>query len=435
MVVKANLVHNHDLPTDVQSSLPVTNHHFIPAEFCQYAEDMRGFRLPSDINDALLRMATQRGIPVTWTPRDIQNRYGMLHNQGFWKADAFLQRLLKDGRSHDYSISDDGVIDTIVWLMDNGDMSVLLNAADVVVFDNTFNTNSLGLKLGVFSTVDRFGCTRLVGCSLMRRENREGFTTVLAHFQSISGITFKVILTDGDLWLADAILATCPNALHFLCTWHLSKNLLRNVRACFGNRLDATSGWSAFLHKWWLICSTSDSSTVATFDDEWEALRQMVSALDPSGQNQGVLKALRYLGQPPSQRDEYDEEAAVLGGGDQPVHDQAAEEEEEDEGEEEGEDYETRYFNIYSLRFKWASRFTASVFTHGAASTQRGEGIFSEVKRRVVGGCSLVDLYDQLDDIVDRKVAANVNALVRNTLHQESFLLRSPLVESLSSQP
>ena len=44
-----------------------------------------------------------------------------------------------------------------------------------------------------------------------------------------------------------------------------------------------------------------------------------------------------------------------------------------------------------------------------------------------------MDLYDQLDDIVDRKVAANVNALVRNTLHQESFLLRSPLVESLKT--
>jgi len=125
---------------------------------------MKGFRLPSDINDALIRMATQRGIPVTWTPRDIQNRYGMLHSQGHWKADAFLQRLLKDGRSHDFSISDDGVIDTIVWLMENGDMSVLLNAQDVVIFDNTFNTNSLGLKLGVFSTVDRFGCTRLDNC-------------------------------------------------------------------------------------------------------------------------------------------------------------------------------------------------------------------------------------------------------------------------------
>jgi transposase-like protein len=70
----------------------------------------------------------------------------------------------------------------------------------------------------------------------MRRENREGFTTVLNHFQAISGITLQVVLTDGDLWLAEAIQVACPSCLHFLCTWHLAKNLLRNVRSCFGNR-------------------------------------------------------------------------------------------------------------------------------------------------------------------------------------------------------
>ena len=63
-----------------------------------------------------------------------------------------------------------------------------------------------------------------------------------------------------------------------------------------------------------------------------------------------------------------------------------------------------RYFNIYALRHKWASRFTSVVFTHGASSTQRGEGVFSEVKRRICGGLSLIELYEQLDDIVERKI-------------------------------
>lgn len=95
------------------------------------------------------------------------------------------------------------------------------------------------------------------------------------------------------------------------------------------------------------------------------------------------------------------------------------------------EHYEQRYFNIYELRNKWAARFTSSVFTHGASSTQRGESIFGVIKTKILGGIALVSLYEQLHALIDRKQAANIEAVTRMALRQQQFLTQSPLIKSL----
>lgn len=279
----------------MNTALPFTRNHNIPDEFERIAEDLQGFRLASDIHEIMCRLAQKRNIEISWTERDIRTRYPANHGTVAWRAEAFLQRLLQDGRSHTHTVCEDGVIDTVVWLMDDGDTGLFYDAANVSIFDNTFNTNSLGLKLGVLSTIDRFGCTRLVGASLMRSETRAAFVTVLRAFQTLAGIDFAVLLTDGDLWLADGIREACPSCTHLLCTWHLSKNLLRNVKAAFGNK---TEDWHAFLHAWWKLCMKSDSSTIDQFDEEWSELRSFLTehVTDPDGY--ACHKALRYLGGP-----------------------------------------------------------------------------------------------------------------------------------------
>ena len=90
-----------------------------------------------------------------------------------------------------------------------------------------------------------------------------------------------------------------------------------------------------------------------------------------------------------------------------------------------------RYFNIYALRRKWAARFTGRSFTAGAASTQRGEGIFAEVKRQIVGGVGLIELYEQIDSMVDKKTASNIMNMTKLCLRQSVTLLQQPLICSL----
>ena len=296
VVVKAVLTHNHSLATSIAEALPFEQHHHIPPEFEQFAEDMQGFRLPFDIHQTLLRLASKRGLPVTWTERDIRNRYPMPAGAGMWQTEGLLQRLLQDGRQHDVRIGSNGTVDALVWLMDDGDDAVLIEAQNVSIFDNTFNTNSLGYKLGIFSTVDRNGYTRLAGCTLMLRETRDNFKWVLATFVRLIGGLLVVLLTDGDLWLAEAIQAV-GNITHLLCTWHLSRNLLRNVRPAFGN-IQGGSGWAQFLRKWWIICLKGDTSSVSTFDAEWEALKAYLIEEVTDPESYSCQKALAYLGGP-----------------------------------------------------------------------------------------------------------------------------------------
>ena len=417
----------------------------VPEELQSFASALQGFRLPSEINSLMIQVATKRGLPVTWTLRDIQNRYPMLGGQGnFWQTECLLEKLSADGLPYDKDVCEEsGTVRNLVWLQHEGDMEVVLSACSCVIFDNTFNTNSLGFKFGVFSTVDRFGCTRLVACSLMWSECRESFKWVLITFSKLLGNQPLVILTDGDLWLADGIATTWHGTAHLLCTWHLSKCLLRNVKPCFGTYrgpLGQATQWTTFLRMWWRICWKGDTSCTDTFDEEWLALKQYFVDQVGDSTSWSVKKALRYLGGPPltGQEVEADCEGGVNGldpvpgegvasaSGDvlQDLQEQEAAElraQAEDQREQQygpplegdavdgvdgvaaagagvaaaaagasvaaaasGETWKHGQ-SLYDLRRKWAARFTSVHFTHGASSTQRGESIFASVKGFVAG--------------------------------------------------
>ena len=459
IVVKANLHHNHELPNTVAESMPYTSGHHIPKEFQQFAEELQGFRLAGDIHKLLVRMATKRGIPISWNERYIRNHYGMATKASHWQVNDFLSRLALDGRAYTYTYNkDDGLVDTVIWLMDGGDGDLLYHASQVAIFDNTFNTNSLGLKLGLLTTVDRFGLTRLVGCSLMLHETREAFAHVLASFQKLGGILFTVLLTDGDLWLGEAIQLVCDSCVHLLCTWHLGRNIFKNVRRVFASRV-GNNDWNTFLRMWWAICLKSDSTSCSHFDSEWGSLHEFILTHTNDPDAEVVQDALKYLGGPrtldpdePELSPDPDEpqlspespqppEPAEPAEPPEPQELQPAQDDQDgaelqgdEPHEEEAESRSPRYFNIYALRRKWAARWTSSVFTHGAASTQRGESMFSCLKAQIVGGLTLDELYDQLHSLVDQKKASAVEKVVRASLHQSQHLMQSPLIVSLQSR-
>ena len=123
--------------------------------------------------------------------------------------------------------------------MNEDDASVALSAKRLVVYDNTFNTNKYGYKLygyklGLFTTVDRFGKTRIKSVTLMLSETRDMFAWVLQQFEKDIGQAAETILTDGDLWMAEAIALVWPHSAHHLCNWHFSKAVFRHIRPAVG---------------------------------------------------------------------------------------------------------------------------------------------------------------------------------------------------------
>ena len=518
IVVNAKLVHNHSLPQTVAASLPYQTKRGIPSELDQVALELQGYKLPHEIHSILIRMAAKRSLPVSWTASDIRTRYPMQGGLGhFWHTEDLLEQLNMDGRQYKKRVDQEtAVLQELVWLQHDGDMEVVLSAANCIVFDNTFNTNTLHYKLGIFTTVDRHGNTRLVSGSLMLSETRESFTWVLDAFRQLLGQKPEVILTDGDPWLGDAVAAL--GSVHLLCTWHLSKNLWKKIHPCLkrynfhcdGENKDA---WREWINLWWRLCWKSDVFSQESFDHEWLRLKQNLVDNAVNISSDTLYKALRYLGGPKlSAYEGYDDEddaeyvededfADVFsnlhvdgdqlhgGGGvdgDNPlgassstisppsrassVYDSSRAVPAQHSGEASsaggpngagasssgvgvdaaGESLSpdgtsppslgaalhvpTRLrYTVYGSRRKWAYRFTNSYFTHGAASSQRAEGVFSEIKHRIIAGASLVSLYQQIGDLVARKLVDNNVRNVRRELNGNTVVY-SPLVQSMEKR-
>lgn len=237
--------------------------------------------------------------------------------------------------------------------------------------------------------------------------------------------TPTVCLTDGDVWMAEAITIAWVSCTHLLCTWHFSQAFLRKVKPVLkpGNSI-----WSEVSRAFWNIASRSDSSTRATFDLEWAQLRALIRrnlANDPET-HPPAQSAMAYLGGPEAAGSVHDVPGDVPDAGaaecDLDVH---------------GDDVTVppvvaARHTVYNTRRQWASRYTDAYFTMGAKSSQRAEGTFGMIKTHIAAGSTLQSLHQELralffsDDV--RCVRDHMRAAQRAACQSVS-----PLAKSLCS--
>ena len=235
-----------------------------------------------------------------------------------YDATGFCETLRAECYFHRTHVDAAGRLERAFWPVKiAGDMSSLLfGARQAVQYDNTFNTNAYDLKLGVFTTVDANGRTRIVACCLLRFETKAAFEWVLASFQMCFELQARVVLSDGDIAFAGALKVVWPAATHLLCVWHLARNVAKHCKGCFAQgrvRRQAGTNWSRFYSRFWNIVHCTDSSSIDYFDREWVALLALLED-DATASGDVVSRALVYLGSP----DEYGAEDcdAACGGDD-----------------------------------------------------------------------------------------------------------------------
>jgi MULE transposase domain len=209
-------------------------------------------------------------------------------------------------------------------------------------------TNTYKLKLGLLTTVDGNGATRVLAASLLLNETAEAFKWTFQCFLESFRVPPNVLFTDGDAAMAVAVEAIFPITHHLLCTWHLSKNVLTNIRPVF---CGDSAAWQVFKSTWWKICLRSDKLAVSLFDDEWSKLVDLLPShrfIEKS--NIKLEKCMSWL---------------------------------------------------ESLRLKrkrWAARWTWNHFTMGVHSTQRAEAVHSAISGFLSASMLLVDLLEKLDN-------------------------------------
>ena len=81
------------------------------------------------------------------------------------------------------------------------------------------------LKIGAFTTVNKHGNTVTIACSLLTNEDQESFQWLFGEFLKDFTLPPKVMFTEGDPGMANAISLVFPSTTHLLYTFHISKNI------------------------------------------------------------------------------------------------------------------------------------------------------------------------------------------------------------------
>ncbi|KAL7586535.1 hypothetical protein Lser_V15G37318 [Lactuca serriola] len=122
----------------------------------------------------------------------------------------------------------------------DGDMLAVMFWADereVISFDAEFREvisfdalQKYKMVFVLFTTVDHHKKSVTVGAGLLSRETTESYEWLINAFLSAhKGKAPKVILTDQDPTIKQAVESVLPNSRHRLCMWHIMRKLQANV--------------------------------------------------------------------------------------------------------------------------------------------------------------------------------------------------------------
>ncbi|CAG8645038.1 25258_t:CDS:2, partial [Gigaspora rosea] len=102
--------------------------------------------------------------------------------------------------------------------------------------DNTAQTNYYNFPLCLFVLIDNHNKTRIAAQALMPNKTIESFRWVMGQLKKATGILPRILMTDEDLSIKYVVAHNLPNTKYLFCLYHLSQNLLKNLRSKLGEQ-------------------------------------------------------------------------------------------------------------------------------------------------------------------------------------------------------
>ncbi|XP_057956638.1 protein FAR1-RELATED SEQUENCE 2-like isoform X2 [Malania oleifera] len=104
------------------------------------------------------------------------------------------------------------------------------NFCDVVFFDNTYIVNEYRIPLFPIVGVNHHFQFMLLGCALIGDETPSTFVWIMQTWlRAMGGQTPRVIITDQDKSLKEAVALVFPDARHCFCLWHVMKKIPKKL--------------------------------------------------------------------------------------------------------------------------------------------------------------------------------------------------------------
>ncbi|GBC09501.1 hypothetical protein RclHR1_08910005 [Rhizophagus clarus] len=143
---------------------------------------------------------------------------------------------------------------------------------DIIFFDTTSRTNRYNMVACFFAAIDNCNRTRLVAVALLEDETEESFVWALEMINKATGnLVPRVVFTDSDPAMSNAISLIYPNSAHCLCLFHIDLNLKKNLRSKL-----TTKVFQEF-RKDFFKCRNTLASAV--FEVRWKNLKEKYSII------------------------------------------------------------------------------------------------------------------------------------------------------------
>ncbi|XP_042972798.1 protein FAR1-RELATED SEQUENCE 5-like [Carya illinoinensis] len=157
-------------------------------------------------------------------------------------------------------LDDDGRLKNIFWV-DPRSRTAYKYFGDVVTFDTTYLTNRYGMPFAPFVGVNHHGQSILLGAALISSEDTETFIWLFQTWlQCMDGVAPKVIITDQDRAMKNAIAIVFPETRHRFCLWHILKKA--------PEKLGAYAAYKSGLKTELMKC-VYDTQTIEEFEKCW----------------------------------------------------------------------------------------------------------------------------------------------------------------------
>jgi hypothetical protein len=169
-------------------------------------------------------------------PFNYQDVYHSINPHGFQQAldtTGFIQHLQRnkdeEGLDFSYMHNEEGVL-CLCFNVFKDAVKLYSDGCRPVLFDTKHGTNRYGLRLGCFTTVGRDGGTVLLATAMITNEDQQSFEWAFLQLKQFFGVQPHCMFTDGDKAMAAAMKTTLPETKHYLCIWHLSQTIIKNVK-------------------------------------------------------------------------------------------------------------------------------------------------------------------------------------------------------------
>ncbi|XP_022030379.1 protein FAR1-RELATED SEQUENCE 5-like [Helianthus annuus] len=204
------------------------------------------------------------------TKDDCKNFRARIHSYiGEYDADMVINRLTDKKQfmvdySFFHSVDENKRLTGLFWA-DGLCKRNYAEFGDVISFDATFKTNKYKMVFVPFTGIDNHCRNVTLGAGLLASESIESYKWLLQSFFNSFGKQPKVVVTDQDPAMKQAIEAMFDKSRHRLCMWHIMKKLADKV----GHELCNNEEFKR------RMCDIvwTDSIAPETFERDWKLIK------------------------------------------------------------------------------------------------------------------------------------------------------------------